>query len=122
MQPAKDREAPLVLQLCLRFPPNTTSLSLSAHFSKAFLSLKELPPDALRGFDVPPPQIQWAIRSASGEGSSASEVKWAELGGSGSGCGGGGEEEGTMSGRPMLQQMARSRVQQVCGQVMVTAL
>jgi hypothetical protein len=43
-----------VLDLCLSVPANTGSITLTAKFTKAFLRMLEHPPDAHRGFDVPP--------------------------------------------------------------------
>lgn len=51
--------SPLVLDLILQVPPGATHLSLTARFSKAFLTMQEHPPDAHRGFDVPPPRVTW---------------------------------------------------------------
>ncbi|KAJ9528294.1 hypothetical protein QJQ45_014263, partial [Haematococcus lacustris] len=53
LQPAAHRTAPSALGLCFTLPPNCTSLTLSAAFSKAFLTVSQQPPDAHRGVDVP---------------------------------------------------------------------
>jgi hypothetical protein len=46
-----------VLDLCLSVPADTGSITLTAQFTKAFLRMLEHPPDAHRGFDVPPAVI-----------------------------------------------------------------
>lgn len=56
---AQDRARPLVLNLCLRLPASARSISLSAEFTKAFLTAFEHPPDAHRGFDVPAAQVTY---------------------------------------------------------------
>ncbi|KAJ9528458.1 hypothetical protein QJQ45_020345, partial [Haematococcus lacustris] len=53
LQPAAHRTAPSALNLCFTLPANCTSLTLSAAFSKAFLTVSQQPPDAHRGVDVP---------------------------------------------------------------------
>ncbi len=50
---AVDRQAPLVLDLCLDVPSSTTTARLSVAFTKAFLTVAEQPPDAHRGVDLP---------------------------------------------------------------------
>lgn len=55
-QPALTRARPLLLEAGLRIPP-LTSVRLSFSFDKAFLRYTEHPPDAHRGFDLPPAVI-----------------------------------------------------------------
>ena len=58
-QPAVDRSSPGIIDLCLHLPAAaaaataTQTLSLTVQFSRAFLTIKEYPPDSHRGFDVP---------------------------------------------------------------------
>lgn len=53
LQLPRDRQAPLVLDLCLILSPWTQHVRLGASFTKAFLTVDEQPPDANRGFDIP---------------------------------------------------------------------
>ena len=53
LQLPRDRQAPLVLDLCLMLPPWTQHVRLGASSTKAFLTVDEQPPDANRGFDIP---------------------------------------------------------------------
>jgi hypothetical protein len=72
--PGEDRKQPLVVDLCLAVPAVTTSVTLTAQFTKAFLAMAEHPPDAHRGFDVPAAVITLAAgiaKAPEGAGSSA---------------------------------------------------
>ncbi|WIA17204.1 hypothetical protein OEZ85_014084 [Tetradesmus obliquus] len=71
--PARDRTRPLVLNMCLALPAAATTLTLSAQFSKAFLTVAEYPPDAHRGFDVPAAQVTIGLTSLQTSGSSAGQ-------------------------------------------------
>lgn len=51
--PAIDRTRPTTLSLELSLPPGTT-LRIHLPFNKAFIRYTEHPPDASRGFDLPP--------------------------------------------------------------------
>jgi phosphatidylinositol glycan class T len=51
--PAMPRARPFRLELKLRIPP-AASVRLEMAYDKAFLRYEEHPPDAHRGFDVPP--------------------------------------------------------------------
>ncbi|MEW5312572.1 MAG: hypothetical protein WDW38_004198 [Sanguina aurantia] len=54
IQPAVDRRSLLVLDICLLMPRSATRMSVTARFTKAFLTAFEYPPDGQRGFDLPP--------------------------------------------------------------------
>ncbi|KAI9809576.1 MAG: hypothetical protein M1825_000008 [Sarcosagium campestre] len=56
-RPALDRRRPTHLELLLRVPANSTAI-LTYAFDKAVLRYTEYPPDANRGFDVPPAIIR----------------------------------------------------------------
>ncbi|WIA37427.1 hypothetical protein OEZ86_014351 [Tetradesmus obliquus] len=71
--PARDRTRPLVLNMCLALPAAARTLTLSAQFSKAFLTVAEYPPDAHRGFDVPAAQVTIGLTSLQTSGSSAGQ-------------------------------------------------
>jgi hypothetical protein len=80
---ARDRSQPLVLNLCLALPAGFRTVTLSAQFSKAFLTIAEYPPDAHRGFDVPAAKITFGVTDlqSSGncpgqQGSSSSSQSW----------------------------------------------
>uniref|UniRef100_A0A7S3QP29 Uncharacterized protein n=1 Tax=Dunaliella tertiolecta TaxID=3047 RepID=A0A7S3QP29_DUNTE len=53
LQPSVDRVSPLVLEFCLEVPAGSQSVSITADFTKLFLTVFEHPPDAHRGFDIP---------------------------------------------------------------------
>jgi hypothetical protein len=57
-----------VLNLCLALPAGLRSVTLSAQFSKAFLTVAEYPPDAHRGFDVPAAKITFGVTDMRGIG------------------------------------------------------
>jgi len=52
--PGSDRERPTVFEAQLLVPRDASHARVSATFEKAFLRLGEFPPDANRGFDLPP--------------------------------------------------------------------
>jgi phosphatidylinositol glycan class T len=52
--PGSDRERPTVFEAQLLIPRDASGARVSATFEKAFLRLGEFPPDANRGFDLPP--------------------------------------------------------------------
>ncbi|KAI9864186.1 MAG: Subunit of the glycosylphosphatidylinositol transamidase complex-like protein [Vezdaea acicularis] len=52
-RPALDRHRPTHLELVIRLPPDSSAV-LTYDFEKAILRYTEYPPDANRGFDVPP--------------------------------------------------------------------
>lgn len=52
-QPAIDRKRPTLLRVHLTLPPEST-IRITLPFSKAFIKYSEHPPDASRGFDLPP--------------------------------------------------------------------
>ncbi|KAI9230036.1 MAG: Gpi16 subunit GPI transamidase component [Piptocephalis tieghemiana] len=52
-QTARDRERPSIIELILQLPPNSI-LTLSLDVDRAMLKYSEHPPDANRGFDLPP--------------------------------------------------------------------
>jgi hypothetical protein len=82
--PAQDRSQPLVLNLCLALPAGFRSVTLSAQFSKMFLTVAEYPPDAHRGFDVPAAKITFGVTDLHGNwqgqhgssASSSSSLSW----------------------------------------------
>ena len=112
IQPARDRSFPLTLELCLRIPPGTQQLTLTAQFSKTFLHVWEHPPDAHRGFDIPSATVAYVDLQRAGR------VGW-QLGwtsGVAAGAGenpeglqqlleGGGDDLGALTG-PLLQALA----------------
>ncbi|CAD7700239.1 unnamed protein product [Ostreobium quekettii] len=51
---SQDRKAPAMLELCLQVPATASSMAITVDFTPAFLSVTEHPPDAHRGFDIPP--------------------------------------------------------------------
>ncbi|GBG87203.1 hypothetical protein CBR_g44939 [Chara braunii] len=51
--PAEDRLSPWVMELRLRLPVGTKTMSISLEFDKGFLRIDEHPPDASRGLDLP---------------------------------------------------------------------
>ncbi|KAF5838595.1 hypothetical protein DUNSADRAFT_2580 [Dunaliella salina] len=53
LQPSVDRVSPLILEFCLEVPPGKQSVSITADFTKHFLTVFEHLPDAHRGFDIP---------------------------------------------------------------------
>ena len=55
--PSRDRMRPSVLEVQMFVPRSVSVVRVSARFEKAFLRTEEFPPDANRGFDVPPAAV-----------------------------------------------------------------
>ena len=52
--PSIDRKRPSVLEMQLAIPKDVAAVKIAVTYEKAFLYLNEFPPDANRGFDLPP--------------------------------------------------------------------
>lgn len=126
------RKKPLVLDLCLAVPVSTYSIVLTAQFTKAFLMMLEHPPDAHRGFDVPPVIITVgcaAVAPCGGSGNAsdcsagnavcscagsddacASPVSWQVVQAAGSES-----ARGLDQVTPLMWQLKQTRPCQVCG-------
>lgn len=111
MQPAVDRGAPLVLDVCLHMPATAATLSLSMRFSKAFLAASEYPPDGQRGFDVPAAVVTMLKRPELGP------CTWSVVGSGGGGAAKGGGIVGEVVTSPLLAALDSSPVWQVSGAI-----
>lgn len=115
--PAPDRTSHTTWELCLHVPRVTAAASLSFQITKAFLTVPEYPPDAHRGFDLPPalftsldvtqPPAHWQQRvQAGGSAAAAAAALHAEKAGDSNTSSSAGSCEGSASG-PGQQEACR---------------
>lgn len=109
-----------MLDLCLAVPAATSSVILTAQFTKAFLMMLEHPPDAHRGFDVPSAIITaGGIAAAPGGGAAAGALPDAPSSSGGwrfvvaDGAAG---SERLQEPTPLLRKLMQPRPRQVRGQ------
>lgn len=139
LQLPRDRQAPLVLDLCLILPSWTQHVRLGASFTKAFLAVDEQPPDANRGFDIPAALMTYweegpaasgarpslaGVEGLAGARAGVSATGWQAWGVAAAGGAAGGDGEGAASGNrgaqlgsalatPLLQMLSQPGAQQV---------
>lgn len=113
---AQDRARPLVLNLCLKLPASARSISLSAKFTKAFLTAFEHPPDAHRGFDVPAAQVTYlgVLNDYKGIGMDGGSVaSWRVPGSTAEAPGRDADKEDDVTNISLMQSLTQLRPQQV---------
>ena len=70
--PAQDRVRSSLIEMQIVIPANASTMRLSVDFDKGFLRAHEFPPDANRGFDLPPARLDFfSVKVDEGRGMEA---------------------------------------------------